>query len=696
MNMRFNILLLFSLLTITTVAKEKDSIRIGEDLKEVSVVGFKQERAALAPISQAEVRDAYIQNGQLDKLRELSGTMANFYMPDYGSRQYSPIYIRGIGSKTSTPSVGVYIDGMPYFDRSVLDVDLFGISKVEVLRGPQGTLFGRNSTAGLINIYTHSPLDYQNTMAKISYGSYNDIQLMASSYQKISNKFGFSVAGNYHHSDGYFTNTYLNENADPINNGTMRLSLAWKPSQRWNMRYTFSFENLKQGGFPYAVYNVEKKQLQDVAYDEVSKYQRTVITTGLNWMYHGNNFNFNSQTSFQYCNDKVSIDQDFSPRHFYFAHMPQRQNMFSQEFTFRSKNNTWYQWMSGIFAFVQNKHYTTTIYYHTPKNPLRKAGTMENDNEVPVMGFSAYHVSTFNLHKGLSASIGLRYDYETSKVENHTYFTAKSVSTTTPKLLVTYDSKMYANQFTPRFTLKQQFSPQQMIYATIARGYKPGGFNATKESEEDRSFSPEYTWNYEIGTKIQFLKNRISLELSAFYIDWKDQQLSIIVPAKGSIIRNVGHSDSKGVEVTLSAQPINHLFIDANYGYTYARFLAGNMGKNRNYTGNMLPMVPKHTMSLNANYSLYKVGYIDKIMLNANLTGIGKIYWHEDNQMYQPFYTLLNLKAAFTKGHFTWEVWTKNTTSAKYMAYYFALPPVKMGQAGKPFCIGTSLVYTLK
>ena len=138
-----------------------------------------------------------------------------------------------------------------------------------------------------------------------------------------------------------------------------------------------------------------------------------------------------------------------------------------------------------------------------------------------------------------------------------------------------------------------------------------------------------------------------------------------------------------------------NFFLHANYGYTYARFLAANTGKKSNFTGNMLPMVPRHTLSVNANYSMYHVGIIDKLMLNANLTGVGKIYWREDNEKYQPFYALLNLKVAATKGHFTWEVWSKNTTATQYMAYYF-VSSQKMAQAGKPFCIGTSLVYTLK
>lgn len=691
----FTSMLFAILIAMPVMAEEKDTIKVGDDLGEVSVIGFKQERAALSPVSQSSVGNLYIQNNQLDGLRELSGRMANFYMPDYGSRQYSPIYIRGIGSKTSTPSVGVYVDGMPYFDRSVLDMDLFGISKVEILRGPQGTLFGRNSTAGLINIYTHSPLDYQNTMAKISYGSYNDIQAMASTYQKLSNSFGFSVAGNYHHNDGYFMNTYLNKKADPMDNGTIRIGLAWKPSQRWLMRYSLNLDVIDQGGFPYAIYDSKKDALNEISYDEASGYHRFVLSTGMNWRYEGDKFSFNSQSSFQYSKDKVSMDQDFTKKHSLFVSMPQHQNMFSQEFTFRSKNDHWYHWMTGVFAFTQTKNFATAINYFTPKHALRAKGTKDNENEIPVSGLAAYHVSSFDLYKGLSASLGIRYDYETSKVDNHTYWTPENNPSGKSKLLVQYNEKMYSNQITPRFTLKQQFTPNKMVYLTVARGYKPGGFNAAKESEADRSYAPEYTWNYEIGTKLNFIENRLSLEASAFYVDWKDQQLSVIVPTVGAVIRNIGHSDSKGFEVSLSGQPLKNLLLYANYGYTYVRFLAANTGKKRDYTGNILPMVPRHTVSLNANYSLYQLGMLDRLMFNANLTGMGKIYWHENNEKYQPFYALLNLKVAATKGHFTWELWTKNTTATKYMAYYF-VSSQKMGQPGKPFCIGTSLVYTLK
>ena len=230
-----------------------------------------------------------------------------------------------------------------------------------------------------------------------------------------------------------------------------------------------------------------------------------------------------------------------------------------------------------------------------------------------------------------------------------------------------------------------------MIYATVAKGYKAGGFNAVRETDADYTYKPEHTWNYEVGAKWSFLKGLLAFEASAFYIDWRHQQLSVTVPALGNVVRNVGHSNSKGLELTLNATPLPALSLQASYGYTYAKMLEGRMGAGRDYSGNMLPLVPRHTCSFNANYVVNNLGRIaNKLMFNANLTGVGSLYWREDNAVKQPFYTLLNLKTAITRGIFTLELWTRNTLATNYLAYYF-VASTPMAQKGKPFTIGTTL-----
>ena len=694
--MRFITTLTATALVVTLNAAPEDSATIGGTIDEVSVVGFKQDRASISPVSQQAMGERFIENNQLMGIRDLSGMIANFYMPDYGSRQYSPIYIRGIGSRVNSPSVGVYVDGIPYFDRTVLDMDLFGVSKVEVLRGPQGTLFGRNASAGLINVFTRSPLDYQGTSARVSYGSYNDLLVAASTYNKVSRNFGLSLAANYHHTDGFLTNTFLNNKADRMDNGTIRLGAAWKPTERWTSRFTATLDLTRQNGYPYAPYNPQTGILQPIAYNRESSYRRLVGTLGMSWRYDADGWSLNSQTAFQHNNGRIEVDQDYSPQDIFAVKMPHRQNQVSQEFTLRSTNDSRYQWIVGAFGFHQQDHFT--VYTTRIASKLYEV----NQNKLPTIGFALYHVSTFNIVKGLWASAGIRFDWEKNSLKNF----SKKIKLTDPNeppilkpldpkdgwQITGFDASRIDRQITPKFTLKYQFTPFRMIYATVAKGYKAGGFNAVRETDADYTYKPEHTWNYELGAKWSFLKGLLAFEASAFYIDWQHQQLSVTVPALGNVVRNVGHSNSKGFELALNATPLPSLSLQASYGYTYAKMLEARMGVGKDYSGNMLPLVPRHTLSFNANYVVNNLGRIaDKLMFNANLTGVGPLYWREDNAVKQSFYTLLNLKAALTRGIFTLEVWSRNTLATNYLTYYF-VAPTPMAQKGKPFTIGTTLM----
>jgi len=694
--MRFITTLTATALAVTLNAAPEDSATIGGTIDEVSVVGFKQDRASISPVSQQAMGERFIESNQLMGIRDLSGMIANFYMPDYGSRQYSPIYIRGIGSRVNSPSVGVYVDGIPYFDRTVLDMDLFGVSKVEVLRGPQGTLFGRNASAGLINVFTRSPLDYQGTSARVSYGSYNDLLVAASTYNKVSHNFGLSLAANYHHTDGFLTNTFLNNKADRMDNGTIRLGAAWKPTERWTSRFTATLDLTRQNGYPYAPYDPQTGILQPIAYNRESSYRRLVGTLGMSWRYDADGWSLNSQTAFQHNNGRIEVDQDYSPQDIFAVKMPHRQNQISQEYTLRSTNDSRYQWIVGAFGFHQQDHFT--VYTTRIASKLYEV----NQNKLPTMGFAFYHVSTFNIVKGLWASAGIRFDWEKNSLKNF----SKKIKLTDPNeppilkpldpkdgwQITGFDASRIDRQITPKFTLKYQFTPFRMIYATIAKGYKAGGFNAVRETDADYTYKPEHTWNYELGTKWSFLKGLLAFEASAFYIDWQHQQLSVTVPALGNVVRNVGHSNSKGFELALNATPLPSLSLQASYGYTYAKMLEARMGVGKDYSGNMLPLVPRHTLSFNANYVVNNLGRIaDKLMFNANLTGVGPLYWREDNAVKQSFYTLLNLKAALTRGIFTLEVWSRNTLATHYLTYYFVAPK-PMAQKGKPFTIGTTLM----
>lgn len=689
-DMKSFLLLSTAFLPLYAMAETADStVAQHHTLEEVVVNGFKQDHISNAPMSVSVAGSTFLQRNELNGLRDMSSVFPNLFIADYGARQNTPIYIRGIGSKTNAPSVGLYVDGMPYFERSVVDLDIAGISGIEVLRGPQGTLYGRNSTGGLINIYTYSPLDYQNTIAKISYGSRNDVRLGLAHYQKIAPRLGLHVAGNYHRNDGFFRNIYTGKKADDLQSANAKVGLAWQAAPLWIMRLNVLFDHSTQGGYPYGQYHADDNTAEAVNYNRYSSYRRNVLSAGMNWLYKGEAFHFNAQTSFQHSKDKQYIDQDFMPRDLFFTITGLKQTLISQEFTLRSANNDCrYHWITGAFGFYQKLNNAVETQFITPDYATPKF------YDSPTWGGAIYHQSTYDLTKTLHAAVGLRYDYERVGENYEANKYTLSVGQSSNVQTATFKDHMHFSQITPKFTLSQQFSADKMVYASVSRGYKAGGYNITSITPNLPAYDPEYNWNYEIGTKLTLFNGALQTEMSLFYIDWKHQQVTTTVPGLGNIINNAGHSNSKGFELSAVCRPFRNLELQANYGYTYAQFLHYKKSATVDFSRNMLPMVPRQTMAFVANYTLFHVMGLDKLLLNAALTGTGKIYWTEDNKLVQPFYALLNMKIAATKGRFTWELWSKNTTNTRYMSYAFA-SSAKFAQRGKPFMLGTSLVFRL-
>ena len=665
-------------------------------LDEVVVSAFKTNKYELVPASRSALSARQISNQQINSIKELTAVIPNFYMPDYGSRASCPVFVRGVGNKSDGTGIGFYVDGMPFYEPLSFDTDLGDIASVEVLRGPQGTLYGRNAIGGIINISTRNPLEYQNTRVRLGYGRYNDQRAQISNYTKLSDQFGFTFGALYHHNDGAFRNSYLNKRVDKMNETEERIGLYYKPSDNWLLRLTSNFAYSDQGGYPYAPVNVETNTLEDINYNRFSSFRRLVSTSGLGITYTGPVVSFNSQTSFQYIESKQAIDQDFTAVDKSFVENARHQNMLSQEFTLKSNNDSRYQWVVGAFGMME--HVNRTVDNYSPS----AYSLSHTDYCVPTSSLALYHQSTYNIWRGLSATAGIRFDYEHAKTK---YDNLKVTATPLPGnefQLVdlsqapsatgdSFESTKDFTQVTPKFTLQYRTTEDNLYYVSVTRGYKPGGFNKSFSTRDERSYNPEYSWNYEVGASINLLNNLLTVSADLFYIDWRHMQITSTIQGVGNITTNAGHTDSKGAELNIVARPLKGLQLTANYGYTYARFLSYVKSEKVNYTNNRLPMVPNHTLSVDANYTINPTGWLDRVMFNVGLRGLGRIYWAEDNLVSQNFYTTLNAKVALTKGIVTWEFWGKNLTDTNYMAYGFKSSSGNYAQAGKPLMFGTTI-----
>ena len=670
-----------------SLALEEDTtITCRQELKGLTVVGEKEGKSILElPASGTQVSSRGLVVSKINNIKDLALTIPNMFMPDYGTKLTSPVYIRGIGSRINSPSIGLYVDGIPYLEKSAFDFDFADISSVEVLRGPQGTLYGRNTMGGIINVTTKSPFSNSGTSINLGGGNYGRLQASLSDYRALSDKFGYGVAGYFQHNSGYFYNETLDEYADMLNSGGGRIKLGYREG-RHQLNFIVNGEYSYQNGYPYKRLDADTKEAQPVDYDRASLYKRTMLSAGLNYIYTAPKVTLTSRSAFQYTKDHQGIDQDFSPDNLYYINQREEQNAFSQELELKPTNAKRVYWIVGASAFYQS--FNSGVVMEVVQQNI----STDKRYDTPRYGGALYGQAIIDdlLLKNLSLTAGVRLDAESAKLNYNYYMVAKGNS----KLMDDFTNTLNYNQISPKLSLQYKINGYGQLYATVTKGYKAGGFNSSFVTDDESSFKPEHSWNYEAGTKFSLAENRVVGSFAAFYIDWRDQQVyQLISTGTGSLLKNAARSYSKGIEVSLNYRPINYLNLGVDYGYTAAHFLEYVASNGSDYSGNRLPYVPQNTLSLKGDYTLYIKGarFLDSINFSAQYNGVGDIYWSDANALSQKYYSLVNSRIALTCNNFTISLWAKNITNTKYNAFYFEALGNSYVQEGRPFTLGVDL-----
>lgn len=735
-------------------------------MDEVIITSSAKETNALRslPGAVSMLTPQQIASRQIDALKDISSFVPNLYMPDYGAKLTSAIYIRGIGARSSGQSVGLYVDNAPYLDKSTFDFELTDIQRIEILRGPQGTLYGRNAMGGIINIYTLSPFDFQGKKLSLSAGNYGQYKVKASHYAQLSQKIGFTAAAYYEHNDGFFTNAYNGQKIDKEDNVGGRFKIEGRFNPHFQASYSFSGDYVNQGGFPYGLFtgagNTDYRMVEPININDPSTYRRTVISQNLSLIYRNEQVLFTSTTGYQYLNDDMKMDQDFSPKAIFTLNQKQKQHAISQEFALRNQTQSNYQWTFGLYGFYNDLHTDGPVTFkedgiqgvlqpvfdqlktNNPKMPYLKILDEQlyipGSFDTPTYGLALYHQSTYNnlLIKGLSLTAGIRLDYEkqqmtyesTAKMNMGFGFKAEGPFIEIDKLLPIPTSVMDATveqdfwQVLPKVSLKYECHPSTFTYLSVAKGYKTGGYNVqmsadvmqeqmrydmmktfqaliptmqvTEPSTIDQvaAYKPEKSWNYEIGIRSELQEGALSAELTGFYMDIQDLQLTKFVNSgNGRILTNAGKAKSYGIEGSLRWRITNGLTADANYGYTRATFRDYDNGE-QDFAGNAIPYTPRHTLNIGLYYTRLLHGcWIDQISASAQYGGVGKIFWTEANDIYQRFYGTLNAKIGARKGIVSVNLWSRNLTNTHYASFYFESFNKPYIQQGKPFQIGAEV-----
>ncbi|MDY6395527.1 MAG: TonB-dependent receptor, partial [Bacteroidales bacterium] len=210
------------------------------------------------------------------------------------------------------------------------------------------------------------------------------------------------------------------------------------------------------------------------------------------------------------------------------------------------------------------------------------------------------------------------------------------------------------------------------------------------------NYQPEYMWNYEIGTHLSFFDKKLSADISLYYMDISNQQLTIFLTpyTNGRMMDNASSSSSLGAEVSLTAK-IKRLTLILGYGYSKATFNEYNDNK-EDYSGKYLPYYPLNTVSIGADYYwLMDSKYLDMIDLCLTYQGLGKIYFNQQNTLYQKYYNLLSLDLTLKRNRYSVSFWARNLLNTKYNTFYFLSTGHNFVQRGKPLRLGITLRYSM-
>ena len=342
-------------------------------------------------------------NHQLRTLKDLTAVVPNFYMPDYGSKQNSPLYIRGIGAKAKAPTAGFYVDGVPHFEGAAFDFLLDDVRSVEVLRGAQGALYGRNAIGGIVNVQTFSP---STALARAcawlrQFQRFFSQLVHPNHFQQPLGCFSVCWCAQ---SRWIFQKQIHQPRCRCAQRTLCACGVEWRANDRWTMRLNSMVDYTDQGGYPYGVWDKNTQHVNEVNYNHPSGYERLLNTNGLRWQYVGKGFDFNSQTSYQYLKDHQTIDQDFTPKPYAEVDYRTRQNLVSQEFSLKSNTNSRYQWMFGLFGMAQWVKNNIDVANNMPSPKTKQGADLRfvTDYLLSTQTFAFYHQSSYNVWRGLS------------------------------------------------------------------------------------------------------------------------------------------------------------------------------------------------------------------------------------------------------------------------------------------------------
>lgn len=672
----------------------------------------RSEKLQNVPISISAVTSMELQQRSIAQVSQLSQSVPALRI-DYAGNTVQPT-IRGVGSQVAGPgfisNIPIYVDGYYIPSPGSSDINLVDIESVNVLKGPQGTLFGYNATGGAIQISTRQPEFDTTGLIRVGYGSYNHANSAFYGTTGLTDTLAVSLGASYEYGKGYVRNIVTGDkDAGEFRNWSVRPKLLWKPSDgiSFTLAYAHSYTDDPTTNNTIArdgntIGSIIPGNVIATGRGEVSNNAPNFmhLTTDSITLTSRFDLGFADLTSYTgYRKDKVSqgLEYDDTPANIYAAQWTIPDKTFTQELNLSSKSGGRFNWVvGGFYMHLQDVyHYNTndaasTNFDGSPYSPLFTSKNTLNS-------YAVFADGTYEILDNLFLTAGGRYSSDHPKL-SYDLFPASLVG----------GAKTSFHNFSARGVVRYQLTPQSNVYASFTQGYKAGTLPGSSFS--DVPVKPEKIDAYEVGYKIA---NRlIRFNVAGFYYNYRDIQVTAYGANGASITRNAAAAHIYGVDGDLTLQLSRNFSLNASAAYTHAKYArfqdavgfqqdlnpaSASYGQflttNVDASGFPVQRTPRFAGSVGGNYTMDVGG--GKLAFNANLFYTSHFYFDAVKQLPQKSYELLNLKATWTDPSQKMDVsvYGTNVTNAKYFTQNFTDTFASRAVYGAPAEFGGSVTY---
>jgi iron complex outermembrane receptor protein len=645
----------------------------------------REEKAQDVALSISALAGETIEEAGIGRLEDFSFQLPNVYVTPRELRTAS-ISIRGIAADLNNPgldqSVGVYVDGVYMGRAATLNASLFDLERIEVLRGPQGTLYGRNTIAGAMNIITRKPGDEARLDAEASLANYEAVRANAvASGPLAEGTVAASIGGFVDRRDGYYLNTATQTRLDDLDSLGARAALRIAPSDLLEIivrgdisrdrTHSGAYDLLSNGVFAGAPFADADPNDRRVAQDVNTTQDRDVrgVSAEVNIPVGGGTItSLTALRGFDWSNIQ---DNDYTILSMLATGIDEDQTQFSQEIRYVSPASSRFTYVVGVYYFWQGLNTLSSVILGPDLGIYPTPQTLAINADVSTDSFAGFGRASFALSDRFSVAVGARYTKEKKRLLfSQTGDPFQVVAPTIAERRISRSD----SAFSPSATLEWRPTSDILGYATVSRGFKSGGFNVfSVTATDDAQYRPEKVTSYELGLKTELLERRLRLNLAAFYMDYSDLQQNQLITGGGGIARfqtsNAAAAHSTGIEIDAAARIGRDAQITGAYGYTDAEFdsYPNATAAGADFTGNRLPFAPRHTASLAGEWSPALSGTL-RLFTRGEVAYRSRIFFGSDNSFSDDDLILVNARLGIGPDSDAWRLtlWARNLINARH------------------------------